>query len=84
MSSRQVDFHIFLRSEAPQTYAALEAIHFGLGVRAQVDAVAVNLAEALPAFSAAVRAHSGVQIHVVLELEFGGQLEVTDAAAVVA
>lgn len=77
-------FQIFLRHKAQQADAAREAIHFGLGVRAQVDPVVVNLAEALSTFGAAVRAGSSVQIHVVLELEFGGQQEITDSAAVVA
>lgn len=49
-----------------------------------MDTVVVNLAEALSTFSTAVRACSGVQVHVVLELEFGGQLEITDTAVAVA
>lgn len=57
-------------------------IHFGLSVGAQVDSVVVNLAEAFSTLSTAVRARSSVQIHVVLELEFGGQQEITDTAVV--
>lgn len=49
-----------------------------------MNSVAVNLAEALPAFGAAVRPRAGVQVHVVLEFELGGKLEIADAAAEVA
>lgn len=82
VSPGQVGCQIVLRPKALQTHAAHETIHGGLGVRAQVYTVVVNLAEAFSTFSTAVRACSSVQIHVVLELEFGGQLETTDTAAV--
>lgn len=75
-------FQIFLRRKACQTDTAHETIHLDLGMCAQVDTVVINLAEALSTFSAAVWPCSSVQIHVVLELEFGGQLEITDTAAV--
>lgn len=80
----QVLPEVVLRGEAGQTDAAPVALHLGLGVRAQVEPVVEDLTEALPAFGAAVWTRTRVQVHVVLELKFGGQLEVTDAAAVLA
>lgn len=85
MRALQVRLQVSLRGETHATDAAHETVHgtpVGLGVRAQVDPVVVNLAEAFAAFGTAVRTCAGVQIHVVLELELGGQLEITDAAAV--
>lgn len=73
---------ILLRRKAPPADAAPDAIQFDLSVCAQMDTVVVNLAEALPTFHTAVWARSCVQVHMVLELKFGGQLEVTDTAAV--
>lgn len=72
VSSGQVVIQIFLRRKALPTDTAHETIHFGLGMRAQVDPVVVNLAEAFSTFGTAVRACSSVQVHVVLQLEFGG------------
>lgn len=71
MRGGQVLIQVSLRREAHPTDAAHEPIHLGLGVRAQVDSVVVDLAEALPTFSTAVWTRAGVQIHVVLELELG-------------
>lgn len=68
----QVLLQLLLRAEARQADATPLPLHFGPGVFAQVDSVVVYLTEALPALSAAVRPHSCVQVHVVLELEFGG------------
>lgn len=81
MRALQVRVQVRLRREAHPTHAAHETVHLGLGVRAQVDPVVVNLAEAFSAFGAAVGTRPGVEIHVVLELELGGELEVTHAAA---
>lgn len=81
MRALQVRVQVRLRGETHPADAAHETVHFGLGVRAQVEPVVVNLAEAFSAFGAAVRTCSGVQVHVVLELELGGELEVTHAAA---
>lgn len=74
---------IFLRRKAHQTDSALETIHFGLRVRAQVDAIVVYLAEALPTLCTAVWACSCVEVHVIVELELGGQMLLTHAAPVV-
>lgn len=74
---------VFLRGEASQTDATPVALQFGLGMRAQVEPVVVDLTEALPALGAAVWTRSRVQVHVVLEFKLGGQLEAADAAAVV-
>lgn len=72
MRALQVGVQVCLRCETHPTDAAHEAVHFDLGVRTQVDPVAVNLAEAFSAFGAAVWTRSSVQIHVVLQLELGG------------
>lgn len=79
----QVLLQLLLRAEARQTDAAPLPLHLGPGVFAQVDSVVVYLTEALPALGAAVRSRSCVQVHVVLELELGGELEITDTAAIV-
>lgn len=81
MRALQVRVQVCLRRETHATHAAHETVHLGLGVRTQVDPVVVNLAEAFSAFGAAVGTCSGVQVHVVLELELGGELEVTHTAA---
>lgn len=87
MRALQVRVQVSLRGETQPTDAAHETIYeapIGLGVRAQVDSVVVNLAEAFSAFGTAVRTRASVQVHVVLELELGGQLEITHAAGVLA
>lgn len=71
MRAGQVLVQVSLGREAHATDAAHEPIHLGLGMRAQVDSVVVNLAEAFPTFGTAVWARAGVQIHVLLELELG-------------
>lgn len=90
VSHGQVLPQMFPRCVFRQTYTAPEDLNFCLGVgavagvSAQVDPVAVNLGKALSAFGTRVRSCPGVQVHVILELELGRQLHVTDAAAVVA
>lgn len=82
MGAGQVLVQVSLRREALPADAAHEPIHLGLGVRAQVDPVVVNLAEAFATFRTAVWTRASVQIHVFLELELGRKLEVADATAV--
>lgn len=81
MRALQVGVQVSLRRETHPTDAAHETVHLGLGVRAQVHPVVVNLAEAFSALGTAVWTRSGVQVHVVAELEAGGQLEIADSAA---
>lgn len=71
---------VFLRHKALETDTAHATIHFDSGMLAQVDAVVVHLAEALSAFSTTVRARSCVQVHVLLQLEAGGQMKAADGA----
>lgn len=71
MRAGQVLVQVSLRREAHPTDAAHEPIHLGLGMRAQVDSVVVNLAEAFSTFGTAVWTRASVQIHVFLELELG-------------
>lgn len=79
---RQVFPQASLGGEAQLADPAAEAFESDLGVSAQVDAVAVDVAETLPTLGTAVGPRSRVHVHVVLEFESGGQLELANAADV--